>query len=181
MPEPRTISSMHKLVFYTFITIILLLNGCAPSTGAYKQQGKKNLVINVTADSSTYLEVYELAGACNQYLRGKVKLHNGTNKFALINNKQYYLRINFTTVSLLSGSQNITLGAYVTPKSNYIYLMEATYENDMYDVEISKKNLQSNKLKNISIKPLEKCKEDDSKPFIEIEWFPALNKSVEVL
>jgi len=51
----------------------------------------------------------------------------------------------------------------------------------MYDVEISKKNLQSNKLKNISIKPLEKCKEDDSKSFIEIEWFPALNKSVEVL
>jgi len=181
MSEYCTINMIRKLLFYTLTSILLLLNGCS-STGAYQQQGKKNLVVNVKADSSTYLEVYELDDKrCSPKIKGEMKLHNGINKFALINNKHYYLRINFKTLSLLSGSQNITLGAYVTPKSNYIYLMEASYENDMYDVEISKKNLRNHKVTNMTLKPLERCKENDSTPFIEVNWFPALNKSVEVL
>ena len=181
MSEYCTINMIRKLLFYTLTSILLLLNGCSSSAGVYQQQGKKNLVVNVKADSSTYLEVYELDGVCDKRLKGEVKLHNGINKFALINNKQYYLRINFTTLSLLSGSQNITLGAYVRPKSNYMYIMDVSYENDMYDVEISKKNLRNHKVTNMTLKPLETCKENDSKPFIEVDWFPALNKSVEVL
>jgi hypothetical protein len=161
--------------------MLLLLNGCSSSAGAYQQQGKKNLVVNVKADSSTYIEVYELDEPCNPKMKGEMKLQNGINKFALINNKHYYIRINFKTLSLLSGSQNITLGAYVTPKSNYMYLMDVSYENDMYDVEISKKSLRNHKVTSMTLKPLERCKENDSKPLIEIEWFPALNKSVEVL
>ncbi|MDM5263836.1 MULTISPECIES: hypothetical protein [Sulfurovum] len=172
---------LRKLLFYTLTSVVLLLNGCSSSPGAYQQQGKKNLTVNVKADSSTYLEVYELDGPCNQKMKGEVKLQNGINKFALMNNKHYYLRINFKTVSLLSGSQNITLGAYVTPKSNYIYSMNAVYEDDMYDVEIKKRNIHSHKATRMTIKPLETCKEKDGKPFISIEWLPALNKSVEVL
>lgn len=172
---------IRKLLFYTFASIVLLLNGCSTSTGTYQQEGKKNLVVNVKADSSTYLEVYELDGPCNQKMKGEVKLHNGINKLALMNNKHYYLRINFKTVSLLSGSQNITLGGYVTPKSNYTYLMNVSYENDMYDVEIKKRNIHNHKATNIVVKSLETCKENDSTPFIEVNWLPALNKSVEVL
>ncbi|WP_223889968.1 hypothetical protein [Sulfurovum sp. TSL6] len=173
---------IRKLLFYTLTGILLLLNGCSSSPGAYQQQGTKNLVVNVKADSSTYLEVYELDDRrCAPKMKGEVKLHNGINKFALTNNKHYYLRINFKTLSLLSGSQNITLGGYITPKSNYMYLMNASYENDMYDVEISKKNLRDHKVTNMTLKPLETCKENDSPPFIEVNWFPALNKSVEVL
>ena len=173
---------IRKLLFYTLTSILLLLNGCSSSPGAYQQQGTKNLVVNVKADSSTYLEVYELDDKrCNPKIKGEMKLHNGINKFALTNNKHYYLRINFKTLSLLSGSQNITLGAYVTPKSNYIYLMDASYENDMYDVEISKKNLRNYKVTNMTLTPLETCKENDSAPFIEVNWFPSINKSVEIL
>ena len=171
---------LRKLLFYTLASIVFLLNGCS-SAGAYQQEGKRNLIVNVNADSSTYLEVYELDGPCNQKMRGEVKLQNGINKFALMNNKHYYLRINFKTLSLLSGSQNITLGGYVTPKSNYMYLMNVSYENDMYDVEINKKNLRNHKVTNMILKPLETCKENDSTPFIEVNWLPALSKSVEVL
>ena len=172
---------IHKLLFYTFASIAFLLNGCS-SAGAYQQEGKKNIVVNVKADSSTYLEVYELDDRrCNQKMIGETKLHNGINKFALTNNKHYYLRINFKTLSLLSGSQNITLGTYVTPKSSYMYLMDASYENDMYDVEISKKNLRNHKVTNMTLNPLERCKENDSAPFIEVNWFPSINKSVEIL
>lgn len=172
---------IRKLLFYTLTSIVLLLNGCSSSAGAYQQEGKKNLVVNVKADSSTYLEVYELDGPCNPKMKGEVKLHNGINKLALMNNKHYYLRINFKTLSLLSGSQNVTLGAYVTPKRNYTYLMDVNYENDMYDVEIKKRNIHSHKATNIAVKSLETCKENDSTPFIEVNWFPALNKSVEIL
>lgn len=170
----------HKLLFCTLASIAFLLNGCS-SAGAYQQEGKKNLIVNVKADSSTYLEVYELDGPCSQKMKGEVKLQNGINKFALMNNKHYYLRINFKTLSLLSGSQNITLGAYVTPKSNYTYLMDAVYEDDMYDVEIKKRNIHSHKATRMTVKPLETCKEKEGKPFISIDWLPALNKSVEVL
>ena len=171
---------IRTLLFYTLASIAFLLNGCS-SAGAYQQEGKKNLLVNVKADSSTYLEVYELDGPCDQKMKGEVKLHNGINKFALANNKHYYLRINFKTVSLLSGSQNITLGAYVTPQSNYTYLIDALYEDDMYDIEIKKRNIHSHKVTNMTVKPLESCKEKEGRPFISIDWLPTLNKSVEVL
>jgi len=162
---------------------IISLNSCIGISKVYKYQGKKNLVVYTKTDSNVqaYLDIYKLKGKCGKYLEGRVKLNNGNTHISLLNNQKYYLHVDFSSLLLESGQigvGNITLGSQIVTKPNHLYKIEATYIDDMYDVLFFKKALRGNSMKEINLKPLNKCPKNSSKPFVEINWFSHTSKEV---
>lgn len=171
--------SAFSYIIVTFVAFFII--GCAGGSKPYIQQGEKNLTVYSKTDSgvSTTLEIYKIEGKCKKSLEGEIRLKEKT-QFSLLENEVYFLRVKFDSLSLLSGATSMGLGSYVQVSPRYDYIIKAEYIDDMYDVVFIKKDKRTNRTREMKIIPLERCNENSDKPFVEINWFPALNKKVEI-
>lgn len=166
---------MHRL--FTYITVmgaVLFLLGCAGPSKLYTQHGKKNLSIVTEVDSGVdaTLKIYKVEGKCQNHLEGKVSLKEGKTQFSLLENQLYFLQVEFDSYSFVSGSSTTSLGSYVYIKPKNTYRIKALYKDGMFDVVFMKKDLRSNTVREMKLRPLEECAESSSS--VSITLFPAL-------
>jgi hypothetical protein len=163
---------------FTYITVIgavLFLVGCAGPSKPYTQQGKKNLTVDTEVESgvSATLEIYKVEGKCQNNLEGRVSLKEGNNRFSLLENQLYYLSVEFSSYSFISGSSSTTsLGTYVYIKPNNRYRIKTLYKDGMFDVVFTKRDIRSNTTREMKLRPLEECADRSSG--VSVTLFPAL-------
>ena len=149
------------------LLIITLAAGCS-GIKTYPNEGLKNLTVRAKTSSASSLEsirtsvdVYGLDNSCNPVYEGTVQLDKPSVEIGIPPGRTSYLAFVFAGSSCLAGSKTMT--TYETlfnPRKGRSYIIDASYEEDVYHVEIREvrkgKGKTSGRL--IERKTLDSCK-----------------------
>ena len=143
-----------------FIFFCLSVSGCGSNIKPYSSSAEANLFINIKTDPDikTSIDIYYLGNNCKLSYRGTVNLENSKQSIGLKINQVQYLVVSFFSSSFWAGrsssmSQEITLN----PSADNQYIMNVSYLDNIYNVDIKKRNRRSKRLVEIDINSVTHC------------------------
>jgi hypothetical protein len=162
------INSVARITQVSFPVLLLgffFLTGCS-GIKTYPDHLEKNLYITTTTESGSFfssvnasVDIYQLNTDCSLDYQGTVKLDKASVSVGIPYDKHSYLVFGFASSSFLaSTSGSITYETILKPRRNYRYMINVSYIDDIYNVEI-RENHPSKKLsRNIDTVGLSACK-----------------------
>ena len=145
--------------------MMALTAGCS-GIKTYPNNLKKNLHVKIKKDSGsifssikTAVDIYKVNKDCSIEYEGTVQLKKPTAKIGIPTGHLSYLSFVFASSGFLSSSSSTaTFGTMVKPRKGYRYDAEATYVDDIYNVEIYEKHSSRKKSRELEFKDLNSCK-----------------------
>ncbi|MGD9367601.1 MAG: hypothetical protein PVH87_18015 [Desulfobacteraceae bacterium] len=148
---------------HLFIAILalclILLNACS-GLHAYKNTMEKNLLVKTKTDSGSFftsvkarVDIYAVDDTCKLTYLGTINLKNKEVPIGLPNSSPTYLDFVFSSSNFLANARGSTaFDVYLTPRSGYEYLAEASYLDGIYNVVIKERKTGSNQTKELEHK-----------------------------
>src|SRR5690242_10259538 len=120
--------------------VVLLLAACS-GLKTYPNRLEKNLQVRSSTDSGSIfsrvrasLSIARVDAECRTEYEGTVDLSNGAMQVGIPVERWSYLVFDFSSASLLSGSNTIKQATLLKPRAGYRYDVEVTYREDIYNV-----------------------------------------------
>lgn len=147
------------LLGFTFLT------GCS-GIKTYPNNLEKNLYITTTTESGSFfssvnatVDIYQLNTDCSLDYQGTVNLDKATVSVGIPYDKRSYLVFGFASSSFLaSTSGSISYETILKPRRNYRYLINVSYIDDIYNVEIRETHPGNKSGRNIDTVGISACK-----------------------
>lgn len=156
---------LKKAVIVSALLTSSILMGCS-GIKSYPNNLAKNLAITTTTEAGSIfssvkasVDIYQINTDCSLDYQGTVKLDKASTSVGVPSDKPSYLVFGFASSSFLaSSSGNITYETVLKPRKGYHYLINASYIDDIYNVEIREVHPRKNTSRNIDILALNSCK-----------------------
>lgn len=149
---------MYKYIALLFICTALQ-TGCS-NVKPYNYNAQSNLFITskIDPDVKSAIDIYHVNNSCEPGYKGTVSLDRQKISLALENNQPHYLLISFSSSSFWTGrSSSMSRDMLLIPSANNHYLLNVSYIDDIYNVELKEKNLRSKKVTTVETKHLNAC------------------------
>lgn len=159
---------MSRQIKFIFVISLLSLaiSGCASNYKPYQT----NLTHNIEVKSNTEairatLEIYNIKKECNAEYQGVLELDEEIITLGVPDNQPSHLVVGFSERSLLGHSSRYFYSEFtLIPRSDYHYLVDVYYIDDIYDVLLYEINQSSGKKQKLNIKEMRIC--PDSMPLL---------------
>ena len=121
----------------------IFLTGCT-GIKTYPNNLEKNLYITTTTESGSFfssvnasVDIYQVTTDCSLDYEGTVKLDEASISVGIPYDKRSYLVFGFASNSFLAGSSGTTTyETLLTPRKGYSYMVNVSYIDDIYNVQI---------------------------------------------
>lgn len=151
---------MSKKSIFLF-AFVFILAGCS-NLKTYPDNLAKNIYVKTKVDSGVEarIDIYEMDDNCEGDYAGSVDLDKKTTRFGLKKSRLSYLDFRFITSSFFSASSSSSgMSTLIKPRKGYRYDVSVSYEDNIYDIEIKERASKSKKGREVSILPLQACKQ----------------------
>lgn len=148
------------------ILLVILVSGCS-SIKYYPNTLDKNMNVTVTVaesgsffqDIETYFHVYTLDNQCTQEHLGVVDIPDSEVEVGIEVGKRQVIEVAFEVGgNFMSSSTSVTRAdAIITPRKDYYYQVNASYDDGIYDMEVFEKKSRQSKGKAIKVIPAYDC------------------------
>lgn len=143
------------------LALTLLLAACS-NLKTYPDDLPKNVRIQTKTSSGSIfqkvtagLNIYEVDGRCQPLYLGTVELDRPVVEVGLPLQKPVYLEFTFDkSARLYNASSSINYGTLLHARPGRLYVVEASYVDDLYQVKMREKGAASN----LERRPLASCK-----------------------
>ena len=152
-------------------SLLVLLLGFGFFTGCsgiktYPNNLDKNLYITTTTESGSFfssvkaaVDIYRVKPDCSLEYQGTVKLYKTSVSVGIPPDRLSYLVFGFASSSFLaSTSGSISYETLLMPRKAYHYMINASYIDDIYDVQIREIHPRKKSSRNIDTAGLSACK-----------------------
>lgn len=138
---------------------LIMMSGCS-GLRPYKNAMEKNLLVRTKTDSGSFftsvksrVDIYAVDDTCQLTYQGTINLKNQEVPIGLPNSRPTYLDFVFSSSNFLANARGSTaFDVYLTPRSGFQYLAEASYLDGIYNVVIKERKTGSNKTEELEHK-----------------------------
>jgi hypothetical protein len=143
-----------------FMAVCLIMLSACSGLRPYANTMEKNLLVRTKTDSGSFftsvksrVDIYAVDDACKLTYLGTIDLKKKEVPIGILNSSPTYLDFVFSKSNFLANASGSTsFDVYLTPRSGYEYLAEASYLEGIYDVTIKEKKIGSNTMKELEMK-----------------------------
>lgn len=156
--------------FVKQVSLLVLMFGTGLFLGCsgikpYPNTLVQNLHITTTTDTGSLfssvnasLDIYQVKSDCRLIYAGTVKLDTTSKSVGIPPGKSSYLVFTFASSSFLAGSSgNTSYETLLRPRKGYHYTINASYIDDIYDVQIRESHPRNNISRDIETVGLTNC------------------------
>ena len=149
---------MCKNLIVTLLCLGLL--ACGSNIKPYSSNAGKNMVVNTKTDPdvSAAIDIFHVDEKCQLSYQGTVDLEASRTKLGLQNNRSHYLVVSFSSSSFWAGrSSSMSQEIAITPSGKFNYILDLSYLDNIYNVELKQKSLRSKKISVVESTQLKQC------------------------
>lgn len=160
-----TITQVKQTSLLVLLLGFVFLTGCS-GVKTYPNNLEKNLYITTTTQSGSFfssvntaVDIYQVRPDCTLDYQGTVKLDKAAVSVGIPYDKRSYLVFNFASKSFLANtSGSITHETILKPRRYHRYMIDVSYIDDIYNVEIRETHPRKKSSREINTVSLVACK-----------------------